>query len=146
MDKVVVDSSVVIKWFVVEPYSVEARSILDRYQAGELDLLAPDLICAEIGNIVWKKHRFQSLAAEDAQQIIDAFHLLSLKLTSTATLLDEAYRLAVIHQRTVYDAMYLALSVREQSQLVTADEKLVNALQSAFPNVISVVNWSLDSL
>ena len=29
MDKVVVNSSVAIKWFVEEPYSVEAHSILE---------------------------------------------------------------------------------------------------------------------
>ena len=64
-DKVVVDSSVAIKWFVVEPYSVEAHRILEGYQTGTLTPLAPDLLFAEVGNIVWKKHRFQSLAATE---------------------------------------------------------------------------------
>ena len=58
MDPVVVDSSVAIKWFVVEPYSAEAHSILEEYQADTLRLLAPALLYAEVGNIVWKKHRF----------------------------------------------------------------------------------------
>lgn len=40
MDTVVVDSSVAIKWFVVEPYSVEAHYILEEYQAGTLKLNA----------------------------------------------------------------------------------------------------------
>jgi len=142
MGKIVVDSSVVIKWFVVEPFSTEARRILDGYQTGMLALHAPDLIDAELGNIVWKKYRFQGLAAADAQQIIDEFQRLTFVLTSTADLLDEAYRLAVAHERTVYDAMYLALSVREQCPYVTADEKLVKAIRSAFPNVIWVADWS----
>ncbi|MFQ6115590.1 MAG: type II toxin-antitoxin system VapC family toxin [bacterium] len=51
MGKIVVDSSVAIKWFVVEPFSAEARCILDGYQTGALALYAPDLINAEIGNI-----------------------------------------------------------------------------------------------
>lgn len=55
MEKVVIDSSVAIKWFVVEPYSADARRLLYGYQLGELEFLAPDLINAEIGNIVWKK-------------------------------------------------------------------------------------------
>jgi predicted nucleic acid-binding protein len=104
-DKVVVDSSVAIKWFVVEPYSVEAHYILEGYQTGTLTLLAPDLLFAEVGNIVWKKHRFQSLAAEDAQEILAAFRLVTFVVTSSAALLEEAYRLAVAHQRTVYDAL-----------------------------------------
>ncbi|HEV3258446.1 MAG TPA: type II toxin-antitoxin system VapC family toxin [Gemmataceae bacterium] len=141
MDYVVVDSSVAIKWLVVETHSTEARRVLDEYQAGSLTLLAPDLINAEVGNVVWKKHRFQGMAATDAQLILDAFRTLSFVLTPTAALLDDAYRLAVAHRRTVYDAMYLALSVREKCRLVTADEKLVNALASAFPNLVWVANW-----
>lgn len=65
MDKVVVDSSVVIKWFVAEPHSSEARRLLDEYQQGALDFLGPDLLFAEIGNIVWKKQSFQGLSVID---------------------------------------------------------------------------------
>lgn len=53
MAKVVVDSSVVIKWFVTEPLTSALR-VLDGYQAGTLTLIAPDLLAAEIGNVVWK--------------------------------------------------------------------------------------------
>jgi predicted nucleic acid-binding protein len=94
-----------------------------------------------VGNIVWKKQRFQGLAAADAYLIIDAFRMLTFSLTSSATLLDEAVRLAITHQRTVYDALYVALSVREQCRYVTADERLVNAIGAVFPNVLWVVNW-----
>ena len=141
MDKIVVDSSVVIKWFVVEPFSVEARHILDGYQTGRLALHAPDLINAEVGNIIWKKYRFQGLAAADAQQIIYEFRRLTFVLTPTADLLEEAYHLAVAYERTVYDALYIALSVREQCPFVTADEKLVNVIRAFFPNVLLVANW-----
>jgi predicted nucleic acid-binding protein len=103
MSQLVVDSSVVVKWFVVEPYSTEARRILNDYQTGVLTLLAPDLINAEIGNIVWKKHIFQGMAAADAQRVIDTFRTLHLVQTPTAALLESAYRLAVKHRRTVYD-------------------------------------------
>lgn len=142
MDKVVIDSSVAIKWFVVKPYSTEACLLLDKYQSGELLFLAPDLINTEVGNIVWKKQQFQGLASIDAQQIVDAFRLLSFPLTPTASLSVEVHQLAVNYKRTVYDAMYLALSLRQQCQFVTADEKLVNALDSRFPNVVWLANWS----
>jgi predicted nucleic acid-binding protein len=52
MTSLVVDSSVAIKWFVPELYSTEARRVLDDYQTGSLSFLAPDLINAELGNIV----------------------------------------------------------------------------------------------
>jgi predicted nucleic acid-binding protein len=121
---------------VVEPHSVEAHYILEEYQAGTLTLLAPDLLYAEVGNIVWKTHRFQNLAAEDAEEVLAVFRLVTFQVTSCAALLEEAYRLAVTHQRTVYDAMYLALSLREHCRWVTADERIVNALGATFPQII----------
>ena len=142
MEKVVVDSSIAIKWFVVEPHSEDARKVLDGYQVGNLNLLAPDLINSEIGNIIWKKHRLQGLSASDAQEIIDAFQTINFTFTPTAVLLDEAYRLAVTHQRTVYDMMYVALSIREQCRFVTADDRLVNAIAATYSNVIGVANWT----
>jgi predicted nucleic acid-binding protein len=141
MPNLVVDSSVAIKWFIPEPYSTEARRILDGYQTGALSFLAPDLINAEFGNIVWKKHVFQRLAADDAQAVIDEFRKVTFTLTSTAVLLEEAYSLAVAHHRSVYDTLYLALSIRENCKFVTADEKLVNAIGSLFSNIIWVRKW-----
>lgn len=64
MAKIVVDSSVIIKWFVGEPLSEEAWRVLEGYQSGTLTLVAPDLLAAEIGNIVWKKHRWRGGASD----------------------------------------------------------------------------------
>lgn len=55
MPNLVIDSGVAIKWFVTEPYTAEARRILDGYRSDDLTFLAPDLIYAEVGNIAWKK-------------------------------------------------------------------------------------------
>lgn len=141
MTNLVVDSSVAIKWFVPEPYSTEARRILDGYQTGAILFLAPDLINVELGNIVWKKPLFQGLDATDAQTVIDEFRKITFIHTSTAALLEEAYLLAVTHRRSVYDMLYLALSIRENCRFVTADERLVNAIGSVFPNMIWVAKW-----
>jgi predicted nucleic acid-binding protein len=141
MSGLVVDSSVAVKWFIVEPYSAEARRILDAYQRGAVSFLAPDLINAEFGNIVWKKQVFQGLSAPDAQDVLDEFRRLQFSFTPTAQLLDDAYKIAATHRRTVYDALYLALSVRENCLCVTADEKLVNAVGATFPNLVWLGRW-----
>ena len=141
MDNLVVDSGVAIKWFVAEPYSTEARRILDAYQNGLLSFLAPDLINAELGNIIWKKQIFQGLAASDAHDVLDKYRQLQFTFTPASELLKDAYSIAITHRRTVYDALYLALSVRENCQCVTADEKLVNAVGAHFPHLIWLANW-----
>ena len=81
MSNLVVDSGVAIKWFVTEPYTAEARRILNGYRQGDLTLLAPDLMYAEVGNIAWKKHQFQGLSAADAQQIIIEFQAIQFAIT-----------------------------------------------------------------
>ncbi len=141
MVSLVVDGSVAIKWFLPEPYSAEARRILADYQYGNLTLLAPDLLYAEVGNIVWKKQQFQGLAAADAQQILTEFQAVTFVITPSASLLSDAYRLAVVYQRTVYDSLYLALSEQKQCRFVTADERFVNAVSSDFPNVVWLAQW-----
>jgi len=142
MDDLVIDSGVAVKWYVLEQYSAEARRIFAEYRNGKLTLLEPDFIYAEFGNIMWKKQAFQGFDPLDAANIVDEFRTsVTLTLTSTKELLDDAYRLAVTHKRTVYDMLYLALSLRAGCQFVTADEKLVNAVGAAFPNIVWLANW-----
>lgn len=140
MDRIVIDSSVVIKWFVTGPLSAEARRVLEGYESGELTLLAPDLLVAEIGNIVWKKIRLQGLAKADAEQIIAAFREMDIALIPSAELLGHAFQIAMAHERTVYDSLYIALSEREQCVFITADERLVNAVNKSFPKTVWVAN------
>jgi predicted nucleic acid-binding protein len=52
-----------------------------------------------------------------------------LEVHSSAPLLDNALDLALSVSRTVYDSLYLALALSLGCPLVTADERLVNALQ-----------------
>jgi predicted nucleic acid-binding protein len=141
MGKIVVDSSVVIKWFVPEPLSAESRRVLDGYQSGSFMLIAPDLLAAEIGNIVWKKYCFQGLAKADAEQIITSFREVDIEFTPAAELLSEALRIAMIHERTVYDSLYIALSERENCDYITADKRLVNEMSKSFPKTVWVANW-----
>jgi predicted nucleic acid-binding protein len=142
MTNLVVDSSVVVKWFVHEALSAEAMAILDGFQAGYWEFLAPDLLHAEIGNIAWKKHMLRGLPAADANRIVTSFRRIPFTLTSTADLLEDAYGLAVQYQRSVYDMLYVALSRRERCSFVTADEKLANSLKDRIPSVIWLGNWN----
>ncbi len=113
MDKLVIDASVAIKWFVVEPHTNEARRLLDSFQSGEPIFLAPDILVAEFANTIWKKQLFQGLTESDAKDILKAFQSLNLSITPAGSLIDTAYDLATKHRRSFYDALYLALSAAE---------------------------------
>ena len=125
--KLVVDASVAVKWYVPEGDSAKASALLGR---GER-LLAPDLLTAEMGNILWKKVRRGELTTDEAEAIVDAFLSTSpLTLYPSHRLLRGAFDIATAFQRSVYDALYLALAVAEHCRLLTADERLANALQA----------------
>ena len=137
----VVDSSVAIKWFVSEADSDTANLVFDEYLNGNFDLLAPDLVYAEFGNIIWKKHIFQGFDLADAEVAIAEFQKIPFILARTDELFDDAFRIAVKFKRSFYDSVYLALAERENCSFVTADEKLINAIKPNFPNVIWLSDW-----
>lgn len=141
IDELVVDSSVAVKWVANEPFSTEARHILAGYQSGVLTLLAPDLITAEVGNILWKKHSFQGVGRVDVQQMLNAYRAIGLTVVSLDPLLDSAFQLAIAHGRTVYDMVYLALSIQRGCQFVTADDRLYNAVHATFPQIVRLADW-----
>ena len=53
-------------------------------------------------------------------------------------LLPRAQEIAKQYRRSVYDCLYVALAELEQCKFVSADDKLVNAIQHAFPFVVSL--------
>jgi len=123
----VVDASVAIKWYVPEVHSENAACLLDETH----ELIAPDLLLPEFGNILWKKIQRRQITVETSQQILQEFKAVRLQIYPSAPLLDNAVELAIALGQTVYDCFYLALAVTQQCQMVTADEKFYNALQTS---------------
>lgn len=124
MSAVVVDCAVAIKWFVPEELSAEAEGLLD----GTRDLLAPDLLFAELGNVLWKKVSRQELTTAEARAVLSGISKVPLAVTPSRDLTAAALEIALAHGRTVHDAVYVALAVAHDCTLVTADERLVRAL------------------
>ena len=123
--RLVVDVSVAVKWYIPEAGSIQAAALLE----SERQLLAPDLLVAEFGNVLWKKIRRGELAADEAQAIADALvSACPMTLYPSSALLGTALEIATSFQRSVYHATYLALAVAEECSLVTADAKLFHAL------------------
>ncbi|HEY0069781.1 MAG TPA: type II toxin-antitoxin system VapC family toxin [Chloroflexia bacterium] len=144
MSKLVVDSSVAIKWFVDEDDSDQAQMLLDQIGAGDYTLIVPELIYAEVGNIIWKKVMRGLLAPSDGQIVADTFFAAGIEseVVLTRTLFLDACSLAINYKQSMYDAIYLALSIQEQCPVVTADERLFNSVGASLPNLVLLANWS----
>jgi predicted nucleic acid-binding protein len=133
---IVVDANVAAKWFLPsknEPLADEAFHLLRRYMNGEVRILVPDLFWAEVGNVLWKSVRMGRCTESAARAALGSLRDRNLTTMPSLALIEEAFAIATTFGRTVYDALYVALAVRSQAQLVTADEKLANALAARFP-------------
>ena len=123
MTRVVVDASVAVKWFIPEEMSAHARMFL----TAEYELLAPDLLWAELGNALWKKHRRRELDPRTAHRLLRDFSRVPIEFHASEPWTDAALELAIRHGVTVYDGLYLVLATGSGCRVVTADRRMHEA-------------------
>lgn len=124
MSTYTVDACVAAKWFFPEVHTDAAVKLLKNQH----DLIAPELIHAEVANIVWKKQRTKEIDAEVARDAIKTFSQFVIEKVRHRNIIHAALDLAMAYDRTVYDSLYLATAIYTDSTLVTADKKFYNAI------------------
>jgi predicted nucleic acid-binding protein len=132
----VVDASVAAKWLLPsagETFVSEANRLADLHVQRKARLKAPDLIWSELGNILWKAVRTARTSRADAHSSLIHFSALVLEIIPAQDLCTPALQIATAYDRAFYDSLYVALALQTNAELVTADERLANALASRFP-------------
>ena len=125
MSRLVVDSSVVIKWWVPEVHSIDALRYLDP----DLDRDAPELLLAEMSNILWKKVGRGELTQAEADKIAKDLEQADINVHPMSSLFRPGLSIALATGRSAYDSIYLALADSLSTRVVTADRRLYNSLQ-----------------
>lgn len=121
--EVVVDASVVVKWFVEEEYSREARLLRDAYANGLVDLAAPSLLPYEVINALKYSGAFGEDELKEAASILEDHQIALYDLVGEVA--QKAVEIAMRKGVTVYDAAYVALAHELDTVIYTADEKLL---------------------
>jgi predicted nucleic acid-binding protein len=132
----VLDASVAVKWAMPlarEPLTDESLRLLKRYIAGEVDFVVPDVFWAELGNVLWKGVRQRRWKRDEADNVASDMKARGFTTVSSLVLLPEALKIAFAYDRSVYDCLYTALAVQAKTELITADERLANALAAHLP-------------
>ena len=119
----VVDTSVVLKWYVEEPESDRAEALI----GGEL--VAPDLILVEVANALWKKVMKGEITSDHARGVLPQLSQ-AVVLHPAAELAEPALEAALELRHPVYDGLFLALANELDAVLVTADRRLINACRA----------------
>ncbi len=117
--KLVVDASVAVKWFVMEPRRDTARALL----TSDDDLVAPDFLVTEVANALWKKVRRGELSLIGAQIDVDTLKKGAPEFFDSHFLMSDALELAEDLDHPVYDCLYLALAIHDGAPVVTDDRQ-----------------------
>ncbi|MFH0702148.1 MAG: type II toxin-antitoxin system VapC family toxin [bacterium] len=126
MKDYVIDTSVAVKWFIVQPFYEQAIEILDLFEQNKCRLHAPSTIYLEFTNVLWKYRTFFSLS--EIQNILAKFLKFDLIVHEHTHLLKGALNIAIEYKRSVYDSIFIFLAKEIEADFITSDEKLVNAV------------------
>jgi predicted nucleic acid-binding protein len=137
--KYVLDASVAVKMLLYEQDSHLALGLQDDFRRQICELIAPDLLPAEMGHALTRAERKGIIPAGDAEALILGFLDPCPRLFPYGELYDRAMQLSSTFRVGFYDCLYVALAEGEGCSLVTADERLMRTL----PNFAIV---SLSSL
>ena len=132
----VVDASVALKWCLPaqhEQFVPQAEHVLETYRRGELQFVVPDLFWPEVGNALWKAVWKGNIDAPWAERAYEKVADLRIPTIPSYEFVPRALELAMVDGRTVYDCIYVALALQSRTELITADERLANALAARFP-------------
>jgi len=125
--KIVVDASVVVKWFVEEKYSKEALIIRDSFIEGLVDIVAPSLLYFEVLNALKYSGAFGEDELKKVARILEDYQFTIYELEGAYA--EKAVEIAMRKGITIYDASYIALALIEEADLYAADEKLLTKTQ-----------------
>ena len=135
MNLIVPDASVAVKWClpVAETLVEAAVNLLNRHHERHITFLVPDLFWTEFGNVMYKAVRQGRCTPELALDAIRTVRAWALPTVPSANLLELAFQISQQYQRTFYDSVYIALAVSQHATLITADERLANAVGGYLP-------------
>ena len=126
MREIVIDASVVVKWYIKEIDSDKALLLRDRFIGGMVELYVPPLLYFEVLNALKYSQLFKTNELEDAGESLEnyGFKVITIK----NEIRKEMIQIATKYDLSIYDASYLGLSIGLDMLYCTADEKIIKKL------------------
>ena len=129
---IVVDASVVLKWFAPKEDHEIALFLKERHVLGKERMAGPELLLYEVANVLQNKRGDLRSSVE----AFSAFCSVGLEIHSLEPSdLTEAMKLSHAYGISTYDASYLALAQARHCRLVTADERFLARVKGV-PHVL----------
>lgn len=122
------DSSVIVKWFLDEPDSKRALDLQHRFLSGTLSLFYAQLSLYEVANALLYSREFGANEVADATAALAALNMQPLGFEERA--LSKAIVVSGQYGIAIYDSYLVALAEIHQLIFLTADRKLLRRLPS----------------
>ena len=119
--EIVLDSSVVVKWFSTETKSNEALKLLDSYIQGTVELTISEILICEVGNALRYKPDFDTQKWKSALTQMFNLHMNMTYLNQDLAI--RAGEIAYEGRVTFYDALPVAIAEHKKAICITADEE-----------------------
>ena len=135
-----VDSSVAVKWIVLEEHSDRARALFRAARQANEPLVAPPLLPIEITNVLYRRVRSPGgMSPDEASALLAQFLAFPIALHNPAGLHQRALSLAAAYGLpATYDAHYLAVAESLGCAFWTDDRRLLRGLADRLPFVRSL--------
>lgn len=127
MADLVVDTSVVVKWYIPEQHHEQARALRDDFLNGTHDLYAPALMPFEAVDALHYSGHYDGDRLVEAADSLGKYGIELVSFQSVGALAEITTTLDI----TAYDAAYVALAVDQDATAYTADSTLLTDLEGS---------------
>ena len=127
MEKVVIDASVVVKWFIEEEASEEALAIRTQFIEGEIELMSPSVLNYEVLNALKYSTLYNIQELIIAATALENYGIIQVPLNGEYA--KQVVTIALENEISIYDAAYIGLAEIMETQVYTADIQMSEKVQ-----------------
>lgn len=136
----------VVKWKLTsEPHASQARELFLDWEQGAIEVCVPDQLLVEVANALLgasRKHPPRLTLTEASAALRDLLDMpFTIYKATGKRMVPRAFEIAQQYNQRVYDCIYVALAERKDIEFWTGDERLYNALHSAFPFLCWIADY-----
>ncbi len=127
-ETLVLDASVIVKWFCDEVQSDIALKLRDDFFSDIYRIIVPDLLFYEVINAVKFSNVFSK---EEKISVVHDLYLIGIDFEyPDKEIMASALNIAMDYNATIYDSVYLAIARKHRCNYITADSDFARRVKS----------------